>query len=175
MDGANAMVYTIGHSNVAAEEVVALLAANEIAVVVDVRSVPYSQYTPQFNREMFEATLKQAGIGYKFAGETLGGRPKDPTCYRSDVEPKSRGAFLKQVDYGAVMNRAWYQKGIARLVEIAGTQRTVIMCSEEDPNDCHRHHLITQTLLPQGISVYHIRHTGTVEEAQVIHRQLSLL
>lgn len=168
-------INTIGHSNVAAAEVVALLVANEIAVVVDVRSVPYSKYTPQFNREMVEATLKQAGIGYKFAGETLGGRPKDPTCYHSDAEPKSRGAYLKQVDYGAVMERPWYQKGIARLVEIAGAQRTAIMCSEEDPDDCHRHHLIAQTLLEQGIPVYHIRHTGAIEEAQVIHRQLSLL
>jgi uncharacterized protein (DUF488 family) len=175
MSGESTSIYTIGHSNVTAEEVIALLMANEIATVVDVRSVPYSQYTPQFNREIFEATLKQAGIDYKFAGETLGGRPKDPTCYRCDAKPKSRGAFLKQVDYGAVMKRPWYQKGIARLVEIAGAQRTAIMCSEEDPNDCHRHHLIAQTLLPQGISVYHIRHTGTVEEAQIIHRQLSLL
>jgi uncharacterized protein (DUF488 family) len=170
-----ATIYTIGHSNVAAEEVIALLVASDVAVVVDVRSVPYSQYTPQFNREMFEMTLKQAGIAYTFAGDPLGGRPKDPTCYRSDAEPKSRGAFLKQVDYGAVMERPWYQKGIARLVEIAGAQRTVIMCSEENPNDCHRHHLIAQTLLPQGVSVYHIRHTGAVEEAQIIHRQLSLL
>ncbi|MGI8854338.1 MAG: DUF488 domain-containing protein [Thermomicrobiales bacterium] len=171
----NVTIHTIGHSNVAAEEVVALLAAHEIEMVVDVRSVPYSQYTPQFNREMFEIALKQAGIGYTFAGETLGGRPKDPTCYRSDAEPKSRGAFLKQVDYGAVMERPWYQRGIARLVEIAGAQRTAIMCSEENPDDCHRHHLIAQTLLPQGITVNHIRHTRAVEEARIIHRQLSLL
>ncbi len=173
--GRGATVYTIGHSNVAAEEVIALLVANEIAVVVDVRSVPYSQYTPQFNREMLELTLKQVRISYKYAGETLGGRPKDPTCYRSDNAPKNRGAYLKQVDYGAVMERPWYQKGIARLVEIAGVQRTAIMCSEEDPDDCHRHHLIAQTLLQQGIPVYHIRHAGAVEEARIIHRQLSLL
>ncbi len=175
MIGNSMAISTIGHSNVAAEEMVALLMANEIAVVVDVRSVPYSQYTPQFNREMLELTLKQAGIAYKYAGKTLGGRPKDPTCYRSDAEPKNRGAYLKQVDYGAVMERPWYHKGIARLVEIAGARRTAIMCSEEDPDDCHRHHLIAQTLLQQGIPVYHIRHAGTVEEAQLIHRQLSLL
>ncbi len=173
--GCDATVYTIGHSNVEAGKIIELLVANRIETVVDVRSVPYSQYTPQFNRELLELMLKQTGIAYKYAGETLGGRPKDPTCYRSDSAPKSRGAYLKQVDYGAVMDRPWYQKGVARLIELAGKQRTAIMCSEEDPDDCHRHHLIAQTLLQQGIPVYHIRHAGAVEEAQLIHRQLSLL
>ena len=31
------------------------------------------------------------------------------------------------------------------------------MCSEEDPYNCHRHNLITQTLVKKGLNVIHIR------------------
>ncbi len=170
-------VYTIGHSNVATDIVVGLLQRYGIAVVVDVRSVPYSQYTPQFNRETLIVTLRDAGIAYRFAGEYLGGRPKDSTCYRSDVAPKSRGDYLKLVDYGTVATRPWYQRGINRLRAIAGEQRTAVLCSEEDPDDCHRQHLIAQTLISRGVPVYHIRHKGTLEAAKTImpnEEQLSL-
>jgi uncharacterized protein (DUF488 family) len=36
----------------------------------------------------------------------------------------------------------------------------VLMCSEEDPKSCHRHNLITQSLLKKGFEVIHIRKMG---------------
>jgi len=45
------IIYTVGHSNVPAEKLIELLRQPAIAVLVDVRSMLYSQYTPQFNRE----------------------------------------------------------------------------------------------------------------------------
>ena len=39
-------LYTIGHSNQQADELLAALHAFAISTVVDVRSVPFSQYTP---------------------------------------------------------------------------------------------------------------------------------
>jgi len=158
-------VYTIGHSNVPAQKIVDLLKAYQIDVLVDVRSTPYSRFAPQFNREPFAETLRGSGITYKYAGEYLGGRPKDPTCYKSGEEPTKNTEYLKLVDYAEVARRPWYQQGIAHLVDIASRQRTAIMCSEEDPHQCHRHHLIAQTLLTMGIIVRHIRGQGTVEEA----------
>ena len=38
-------IYTIGHSNILASVLVALLKKYEIQVLLDVRSSPYSQYT----------------------------------------------------------------------------------------------------------------------------------
>lgn len=170
-------IYTIGHSNVAADTLIELLERYRIAVIVDVRSVPYSQYTPQFNREALIVSLRESGIEYRFAEEYLGGRPKDTTCYRSDASPKSRSDYLKLVDYEEVAKRPWYQHGINRLMHIAASQRTAIMCSEENPEDCHRHHLIAQTLISRGLPVIHIRHRGAIEEAKSItqsDQQLSL-
>ena len=84
-----------------------------------------------------------------------------------------KGNYLEAVDYGEVMKRPWYQKGIARLTEIAQERRTAIMCSEEDPSHCHRQHLIAQTLIGMGITVRHIRANG-LEEATEQPKQMSL-
>jgi uncharacterized protein (DUF488 family) len=153
-------IYTIGHSNVPAAKIIDLIARYEIKVLVDVRSSPYSQYCPQFNRETFEFTLKQAGVDYKYAGEFLGGRPKDPTCYKDRSLPDGHDDFLHLVDYPAVMTRDFFQKGIQRLVKLAEDNRVVVMCSEEDPAQCHRHHLIGKYLVQRGLTVLHIRGDG---------------
>lgn len=171
-------VYTIGHSNGRAADLIALLQRHDIAMIVDVRSLPYSQYTPQFNSENLHAALARAGIAYRFAGEHLGGRPKDPACYKNGEVPDGHADYLKLVDYAAVAERDWYRTGIARLIALAAENRVAVMCSEEDPNQCHRHHLIAQTLVQRGIEVRHVRRDGSVDIAAreiAPPRQLGLL
>ena len=162
------VIFTIGHSNVLANRIIDLLKTYDIRVVVDVRSSPYSQYSPQFNREVFEKTLSEAGFEYKYAGEFLGGRPKDPTCYKNQQIPEGKADYLNLVDYRIVMTKDWFKKGINRLLQISDQNRTVIMCSEEDPAHCHRHHLIGKYLAEQGISILHIRGDGNVVKADQI-------
>lgn len=169
------VVYTIGHSNVSDEALVALLRNFEIQVVVDIRSVPFSQYTPWFNRELLETTLRHAGIEYIFAGAWLGGRPDNPAYYKRQALPPDHANYLKEVNYDAYARDEHYLKGIRALLRRARDARTVIMCSEEDPHRCHRHHLITQlTLLPEGVTVQHIRGNGTLEQAEREAKQASL-
>ena len=55
-------LFTVGHSNHECEKLLDLLAHHRISAVADVRSQPYSQYTPQFNREALERVLRDAGI-----------------------------------------------------------------------------------------------------------------
>lgn len=170
------MIVTIGHSNLSSDEFVAQLTAQQIATLVDVRSAPYSRWAPQFNRDDLAWRLGVAGIEYRFAGDVLGGRPTDPTCYKNGELPGEKADFLDLVDYGEIAKREWYRTGIARLIELAGVARTVIMCSEEDPARCHRHHLIAQSLLDAGVAVAHIRKDGQVEaaEREEYQRQLGL-
>ena len=153
-------IYTVGHSNAPIERIIGLLMQYQIQMLVDVRSIPYSQYTPQFNRETLSKALEESGIQYTFAGEYLGGRPKDPTCYRDGQLPTGKADYLQLVDYREVTKRPWFQKGIARLMEIAHERTTAILCSEEDPYRCHRHHLIARTLLAEGVTIWHIRANG---------------
>jgi uncharacterized protein (DUF488 family) len=163
-------LFTIGHSNLAADDFVAALRSHQITKVVDVRTSPYSQFAPQFNRLELEQTLSKAGIEYEFAGEVLGGRPTDPTCYRNGQIPPPKSDFLKLVDYATVATKSWYLDGIERLIALAKMDRTTIMCSEEDPNRCHRHHLIAQSLLERDVTVWHIRKSGAPEPAARIQR-----
>jgi len=164
----NSTIFTIGHSNVLVSHLMDLLKQFEIEVLVDVRSSPYSQYSQQFNRDQLEASLKENGIEYKFAGEYLGGRPKDPTCYKNGQVPDGKADYLHLVDYPIVMTKDWFQKGINRLIEISENKKVVVMCSEEDPAICHRHHLIGRYLLEQGREVLHIRGNGKITKAQQI-------
>jgi uncharacterized protein (DUF488 family) len=158
-------ILSIGHSNLAADDLVAALKAHQIEIVIDVRSSPYSQFAPQFNRLDLAQTLSKASIDYEFAGEALGGRPTDPTCYRNGEIPPPKANYLKEVDYQTVATKSWYLEGLDRLIEIATEKPTAIMCSEEDPSRCHRHHLIAHTLLDRDIPVWHIRKSGERERA----------
>ena len=144
------VVITIGHSNLSIEEFVAALQKHGVRVLVDVRSTPYSQYSPQFNRENLDRSLQQVGIEYRFAGESLGGRPTDPTCYRDGQVPEGHANYLELVDYDEVARRPWFRQGVARLLELARQQPTAMMCSEEDPARCHRYHLITQAIIDEA-------------------------
>ena len=156
------VIYTVGHSNISIESFLELLRQHRIEQLVDVRSAPFSRYVPHFNRLALEASVKSAGIHYAFAGDRLGGRPKDPSCYTSEANQ----AGGSKVDYGRTAEQPWFKEGLAGLIEKAGVCRTAIMCSEEDPASCHRHHLITASLLDRHIEVKHIRKSGRLEDAQ---------
>lgn len=150
-------ILTIGHSSHEPEHFIDLLRQHGVTMLVDVRSAPYSRFAPHFNRRSLAALLGEARIAYQWAGESLGGRPEDPACYRDGVVRKGK------VDYLAVAQRPWYQGGVRQLLETAALGILAIMCSEEDPRRCHRHHLLEATLREQGAEVLHIRRDGSLE------------
>lgn len=158
------LIYTIGHSNHPVEAFVALLREHGIEAVVDVRSQPYSQWASQFNRELLRNDLGEAGIAYDFMGDVIGGRPRDPSVY---------DAGQQRPDYKRVAQTAVYQQGIADLLVKARTQQIAVMCSEGDYHHCHRHLLISQTLLGEGVRVIHILPDGATSEATLEPEQLS--
>ena len=98
----NVEVYTIGHSNVAIDKLVLLLQKYRIDVLVDVRSVPYSKYSSQFNRDSFPEKLRESNIEYKFAGNLLGGRPEDPNLYKSNETSADGEQSPRTVDYDKI-------------------------------------------------------------------------
>ena len=58
------LVCTIGHSNRSIGTFVELLRANEIVLVLDVRTVPRSRHNPQFNRDTLAESMGALDIGY---------------------------------------------------------------------------------------------------------------
>jgi len=159
------LIHTVGHSDHTTAAFVDLLRGQGITLVVDVRSQPYSRWTHQFNRETLARDLDAAGIAYRFMGDALGGRPADPALYDPGEE---------RADYRRVERTDVYQAGIDQLLELARIERVAVMCSEGEHHHCHRHLLVTQTLLSRGARVLHIQPDGRTVEGERIARQLSL-
>ena len=146
-------IYTIGHSNHDPATFLKLLTNNDIQVVADVRSAPYSRYVPQFNKREIGAGIKEAGLKYVFMGDVLGGKPSDP---------QYRQANLK-IMYDRLAASRTFQQGLDRLMRgLAAGWVIALMCAEEDPVKCHRHLLIAKELeLKRNIPVWHIRSDNT--------------
>lgn len=156
-------IYTIGHGNRSLEDFIGLLQRYEIAYVIDVRSQPYSRYTPHFSRPALEQSLKDQHIRYVFMGDMLGGRPGDESCYRN-AKPQ----------YDIIRTKPFYLQGIARLRVVWEKQlRVALLCSEAKPQECHRSKLIGNTLFEQQILISHIDENGFCKEQQAINMLLT--
>ncbi len=158
-------LFTLGHSAHPIAKIIRLLQAAGVEILVDVRSMPYSRFHPQFNKARLEASLADAGIRYHWLGEALGGRPADPTCYPPDQYPPRKGEPHPRPIWERVMEKPWFQAGIDRLLDIAAEGRTAILCSEENPANCHRRLLIAEYLnrTHPEITVIHLRGDGSRE------------
>ncbi|MBM3548606.1 MAG: DUF488 domain-containing protein [Alphaproteobacteria bacterium] len=154
-------VLTIGHSNHAWERFLELAQANEVACILDVRSIPASRRFPQFNRDAFEHGLKEAGIGYRFLGDRLGGRPKDTICYAGGA-----------VDYARVAATQAFRDGLDEAASLARERRCCLLCAEKDPLDCHRSILVARHLAPKGFSLVHIHGDGRQEAQNEFEKRL---
>lgn len=145
------LIFTIGHSNHSADRLLALLRQHDVALLADIRSQPTSRHAPQFNRMALTAFLSAAGIVYRWLGDRLGGRPREPAMYGSDG----------RTDYAKLAAAAAFQAGIEDLIATAADRRTAIMCAERDPLHCHRRALVAPALLVRGVEVEHILADGT--------------
>ncbi|WP_199827629.1 DUF488 domain-containing protein [Streptomyces specialis] len=143
---------TIGHSSHNFATFVGLLRGCEITAVADVRSVPFSRFTPQFNQRSVEHGLHKAGLEYVFLGKELGARTDDMTCYVNG-----------RVQYGRLARTPGFIDGIERLAKGAQSQRIAIMCTEGEPLDCHRTVLVARVLTDHGLTIGHIHGNGLVE------------
>jgi uncharacterized protein (DUF488 family) len=151
-------VLTVGHSNGQANAFLDLLRAASVQVLVDVRSQPTSAFAPQFDRVRLTEDLETSGIRYVFLGTELGGRPQGPGMYDKD------GHVL----YGRVADSDRFKDGVRRLTTGIEQYRIAVMCSEEDPTNCHRRLLVGRVLRMQGVDVQHLRADGSMQtEAEV--------
>jgi len=155
--------YTIGHSNHTIEKFVDLLRQHKIAYLADVRSSPYSQHVPQFNKEILDKELKKVGIKYLHLGKELGARYTDAQLLFEDGG----------VDFEKVRNTPNFKAGINRIIDgISQNFRIALMCTEKDPLDCHRFVLVSYALKMAGINVVHILEDGSTVPNEVIEDRL---
>jgi uncharacterized protein (DUF488 family) len=138
------VIYTVGHSTRPVDAFVALLEAQGVTMLADVRTVPRSRHNPQFNGDALAASLRASGIGYRpFPG--LGG------FRRSSAQSPNTGwrnaSFRGYADY---MQTPAFRDNLGELMALAADQTVAVMCAEAVPWRCHRS-LIADALTVRGV------------------------
>lgn len=152
-------LYTIGHSNHSIEHFTGLLKKHKINLLFDVRSVPYSRYNPQYNKENLQREIIKNDIEYVFMGDKLGGKPRNLFICRENMDFNLILELLRQSET--------FKSGIYELIGMLdNNKRLSIMCAEENPFNCHRYHLICCYIIknyPQT-EILHIRRNAEIEK-----------
>jgi uncharacterized protein (DUF488 family) len=167
-----AVLYTIGHSTRALEDLISALRAHQIQTLVDIRAFPMSRRLPQFNRDSLQQTLPAAGIRYVWM-KALGG-------YRKKVIEDSPNIALRNQsfrNYADYMLTPEFSQAASELLALAASSRTAYMCAERLYFRCHRM-MVSDYLTAHGHRVLHIDAEGPVKphtlmaEARIIDGRL---
>jgi uncharacterized protein (DUF488 family) len=145
-------IYTVGHSNLSFMKFIRLVEAHNITHIIDIRSIPYSRRAPWSNKSRLPELLRPFKIRYTYLGHKLGGK-------KQNIEQLSKQQ--------GVTPQAIYEQAIKVLQQLSLRNRIVLLCTESDPANCHRQHVIAQTLLNAGMKVAHILRDGTLKDAWV--------
>jgi len=143
-------IFTVGHSNLSFMRFISLIQANNIDHIIDIRSIPYSRHAPWSNKSRLPEILRPFKVQYTYLGHKLGGK-KQTIAQIS----KQQGTTPQLI----------YDEAIQLLLHLSMRDRLALLCSEGDPANCHRQHIIAQTLIDSGVKVLHILHTGSLQEA----------
>lgn len=138
------IVYLIGHGNMKLDEFLEILKGKKVDTLVDVRSVPFSKYVPDFNGENLKGFLLKNNIHYVHMGSILGGK-RNPEWFNKHMNTKE------------------FEKGIYILQEGINGNVAAIMCSEIDYRKCHRR-FIGLKLADEGFIVEDISKKGIVQK-----------
>lgn len=159
----NREVYTVGHSNHPIEYFLELLQSQDINCLIDVRSMPASSYSPQFNKESFENFLKQYGITYMYFGEEFGARHDDQDILDEEGV----------VNFETFRKSFAFQQGVERVdIGLSKGFKIALMCSEGNPLECHRFSMISVYLEEIGIHVKHILKDKSVKSHTELEKEL---
>ena len=146
-------IYTIGHSSHDLTTFFSLLERYHIETIVDIRRSPRSTRFPHFNFEC----LSRSSFNYSFRGDTLGGRRRRRKSLNNLndglVDDDSHG-------YADHMQRIEFQQCVNELIASSSSSSVVLMCSENNPEQCHRSLLADYLVLVHQIDVIHILFNG---------------
>lgn len=168
------MLYTIGHSNISADDFVSALDTANAHTVIDIRSHPTSRYE-QFRLENMQ---KQLGLRYEWWPSLGGWTDKhighanklleydvDVAAYSGGKFPKHRiGSRRKEEkgwestglhDYQFFMMLDEFNQALDTLISRAAFENLTIMCAEALWWKCHRS-MVADAVLWRGGEVYHI-------------------
>ena len=140
-------VYTIGYSGFLLNDFINELNINKISLVVDVRSIPYSQYFSDYNKDKLEQVLKKTGIYYRNYALEFGARQEERKYYTPE----------KYLDFTLFAKSSLFLSGFDKLVKSMKQNYTfALMCAEKDPFNCHRTILVARAFYNAGYKIVHL-------------------
>jgi uncharacterized protein (DUF488 family) len=158
-------IYTIGHSTHEVDYFISLLRKHNINCICDVRSVPYSKYNSQFNKDKLLRKLNEHQIYYIPMGEELGARYSNRDLFDSDGI----------VDFAKVRETEKFKSGLKRLAQGVGRGFNIaLMCSEKEPADCHRSILVSYSVKKMDYKINHILADGNLKTHDKLEEEISL-
>lgn len=137
-------LFTIGYEGRSLEAFLALLTAEGVEQLVDVRENPWSR-KPGFTKNELAEAVEDAGLAYEHIGDLGTPKPIREKLRQGqlDVEP----AYQAHLDE--------HPETVERLEALARERPTAIMCMEADPRECHRR-LLAQRFDEAGWSIIHL-------------------
>lgn len=163
MDKLKQCAYTIGYAHHTQESFFKLLQQYQIQYVIDVRTVAYSKFHPQFNKEPLKYFLNSHGIMYRQMKEAFG-------IVRPNSTLLNKEGYL---DLTKVAQLSEFKEGIEQMIRgLEKGYHIAFMCAEKAPKDCHRSTLVARALKDQGYEVKHILSDGQIETQEQLELKL---
>jgi uncharacterized protein (DUF488 family) len=149
--------YTMGFSNRTWDQTVEILRAFRIERLIDIRTLPGSKHTPQFNLEHLQQALPGEGVEYIHL-KSLGGlrKPRKDSTLNAAWE---NSGFRGYADY---MQTPEFEEALNQLITLLKEKTTVYCCTEGVFWRCHRQ-LVSDALLVRGYQPGHIFSASKVE------------
>lgn len=156
-------VYTIGYSGFSIDNFIATLKKHNISLIVDVRSSPYSNHFPEYNKDALEICLKTHRIYYRNYANEFGARQTDRKYYCKE-------GYL---DFEVFSKSEPFLNGVKKLRNSMDQNYTfALLCAEKDPICCHRTILVARAFFERGYNVVHLLSNGKTVTQQEINAQL---
>lgn len=155
-------VYTVGYSGFSIDDFINVLQENGITCLIDVRSIPSSQYFLDYNKTNLIATLEKNGIIYRNYTNEFGARQSNRKYYTNDI-----------LDFEKFIVSDAFQNGIHKVKEgIKLGYSFAFMCAEKDPLNCHRAIMVGQGFKKAGFNILHIHADKSKESQEELEQRL---
>lgn len=159
----NQTIYTLGYAHHTQESFLELLKRYHINCTIDVRTMAYSRFHPQFNKEPLKVFLNIHGIIYMHMYKEFG-------IIREETRLNNEEGYL---DFNKLAQLPIFKEGIQRVEN--GIKKGFIICficAEKDPADCHRSTLVGKALSKKGYEVKHIKNDGGIETQEDLEKRI---
>lgn len=149
-------IFTIGYATKSLDEFLLCLKKNGINSVVDVRTSPFSEAFPMYNRDKLKAFLLREDIYYLSFADEFGARRTEKEVYVDSFDLKTESP-VRRVSFEKVYELPAFKAGVSRIQNAYKKGKTVcFLCSEKYPCDCHRFIMVASFFKKHGFDVVNI-------------------